>query len=471
MAEISREALLETALARAGQRMHASADHAAAIRMLHGTGRMQEAEVMLAALADTPPGAPADHEALGFAAFQLGKHDLARLWYARVVEAVPEDALAWYNIATTDRNLGRLDEAESACNRALNLAPNMASAALLRSQLRTQTIGRNHVDELLSLLARSGAPGSEVFLHYALGKEYDDLGEFNLAFAQFTRGAAARRRALSYDVRDDVRKLSRIADTFGRSEMAQAPPLATPAFGFIVGLPRSGTTMIERILTGNPRVGSNGETDNLFAALNEGAAAAAGGDVFERIANADPPRVQSAYRRRAAGSHTDVLVLEKLPFNYLYAGAIRLTLPNARTLLVTRTPADNCLAMFSTLFGSGYPFSYSLTELAEYFISYDHLMAHWRDIVGAQLLDIAYEQVVQDPVTHGRRVAAHFGVTWQDDMVRIENNRSASATASAAQVRNPIYRKAKGRWRNYARHLGPLMARLERAGIDPVRDT
>lgn len=458
------------ALDRARRMQHASREHASAIYGLYAIGCVEEAAALLVDALAAPAGAPPDHEALAFAAFQLGRHEIAREFYARVVTAAPRDALAWYNLATSDRNLGRLRDAEEECDRALRLAPDLAAPALLRSQLRTQTAECNHVGALRSALSAGPAANAKVFLHHALGKEYDDLGEYDLAFEHFALGAAARRATLRYDVQNDLHKLQRIEEAFGAQVLTNAPPLLTPSYGFIVGLPRSGTTMIERILTNGLAARSNGETDHLFAALNE-AASAAGSDVFERVAQADSTHVRSAYARRAGRAQVGRPILEKLPFNYLYAGAIRLTLPNARTLFVTRAPADNCLAMFSTLFGSGYPFSYTLVELAEYYIAYERLLAHWRTTVGEQLLEVAYEDVVADPGGKGRAIATHFGIAWRDEMIRIENNSAASATASAAQVRSPIYVKAKGRWRNYATHLRPLMERLERAGIDPTRGT
>lgn len=460
--------LLADMLARAERRGCASREHGDAVRILRALGRHADAAALLEGVRMLRPGLPVDHEALGFAAFEAGMHRLSRDFYARVTEAAPGDALAWYNLATGDRNLGRLDAAEAACDRALRLAPQMAEVALLRSHLRTQTDARNHVDALRAMLARAQEPGAPVFLHYALGKEYDDLGEYEAAFYHFDRGAKTRRHMLGYDVAEDVTKLRRIVESFCPRRLADAPDLTAPAYGFIIGLPRSGTTMIERILTGSPGARSNGETDNLLGALGEGAATA-GADVFERVADADPVRVLAGYARRAGPPGAGEVILEKLPFNYLYAGAIRLTMPSARTLLVNRAPADNLFAMYSTLFGSAYPFSYSLGDLATYYLAYSRLLDHWRDMLGGQLLETAYEDIIGEPREEGRRIANHMGIGWDDAMVRIEKNDGASATASAAQIRRPIYKTAAGRWRHYERHLAPLTDALEAAGIDPFR--
>lgn len=459
-------ALLGDMLAKAEQRNCASREHADAARILGALGRPDEAAALLSRLMAARPGSPADHEALGFAAFDAGMHSLARDFYARVTEAAPQDALAWYNLATSDRNLGHLGRAEDACDRALQLAPDMVQTALLRSHLRTQTADRNHVDALRKMLGHASAPGARAFVHYALGKELDDLGDYAAAFDQFAQGAAARRRTLDYDVRQDAEKLRRIIESFDGARLGAAPALTAPAYGFIIGLPRSGTTMTERILTGNGRVRSNGETENLFAALGE-SAASKGSDIFDRVANADSRQVLAGYARRAGVPDAGNVILEKLPFNYLYAGAIRLTMPNARTLLIRRAPADNIFAMFSTLFGTAYPFSYSLDDLAAYYISYLRLMAHWRSAIGEQWREVAYEDIVSDPTGLGPGIAGHFGIPWDDAMARIEKNETASATASAAQIRRPIYKSAQGRWHNYARELRPLIERLEAAGIDP----
>jgi tetratricopeptide (TPR) repeat protein len=444
--------------------------HARVAELLAALGERGPALAELQAAADRPAGHAEDYEALAFCAFTLGAHELARDFYQRVVDMAPRDGLAWYNLATSDRNLGSLEAAESACGKALSLDPKLVQAALLRSQVRTQSSDANNLEDLRHRLSWArGDTASEIFLNYALGKELDDLGEFDQAFRHFARGAQLRRETLHYDVADDVRKLARIRDTFDADRLSAAPAAESPVeHGFIIGLPRSGTTMIERVLTGHPDVTSNGETDNLLGALTEGAAE--GRDVFDRIAGADPSIVAEAYRRRAEGGAVRRLVLEKLPLNYLYAGAIRLTLPRARMVLVTRGAADNAFAMFSTLFGAGYPFSYDLRELATYCVAYRDLATHWRTVLGSSLLAVRYEDFVESPSQLGAKVAAHLGIEWRDEMTKIEENRTASATASAAQVRRPIYKSAVGRWRDYASHLGPLLAALRENGIRPEDD-
>ena len=436
------------------------------VQALVAYGAKAQAQAALRAALELPGTDIAVLEALAFQAFGLGVHTASREFYHRTTRAAPGDATCWYNLASAERTLGQLEAAEQACNQALQRDPGMTAAALLRSELRRQTPEANHVDQLRQWLARAPDGPAAIALNYALGKELDDLADYDAAFACFARGAALRRAGLTYDVRQDVWKLQRIRETFDGARLGAAPELQPPAFGFIVGMPRSGTTLIERVLTGGAAATSNGETDNLLRALMEGSPAALP-DIFERIAAAAPARVAQRYGQFAGVGGNGQIVLEKLPLNYLYAGAIRLTLPSARILLLERKPADNCLAMFTTLFGAGYPFSYDLGDLARYFIAYQALVAHWQAVMPEQIQTLSYDAFVADPEPAGQRMAAHMGVPWDAALLRVEANRDSTATASAAQVRRPIYTASSGRWRNYARQLAPLTNAIESAGLAP----
>jgi tetratricopeptide (TPR) repeat protein len=457
---------LAAATAAARDARRASTAHARRVSLLAAVATRAEAVAALNAALSLEHGAAEDMEALGFAAFSLNEHHLARDCYAAVVEAAPNDALGWYNLATAERNVGRLEAAEDACDLALTLDANLFQAELLRSHLRPQTPPRNHVESLEAKLSRSGGVlAAEMFLNYALGKELDDLGAYAKAFRHFARGAAARRGALDYDVARDVANLGRIAEVYPRDRFTPAGrPHRAGRDGFIVGLPRSGTTLVERVLTGLPSVGSNGETDNLARALLD-ATPTGPQDIFARASQADAAEVARNYRRLAGEVPQGGALLEKLPLNHLYLGAIHAALPEASLFLVSRDPMDNGFAMFSTLFGAGYPFSYSLADLAAYIGAYARLMDHWKACLGDALLEVSYEDFVAAPERVGPLIADHASLTWSRDSLAIEKNTAASATASAAQVRRPIYRSAVGRWRNYAEELAPLARALKDQGV------
>ena len=442
-------------------------EHGLLASLLLKLGRAADAEQAVTHALTLEPGSADAHDGLAFVSIALGEHDRANRLYRRATELAPRDPRFWYNLACSERSLGRLTEAEAACDRAIAIDAGHYASYLLRSELKVQTASANHVAELEARLAQLPDDyRARVFLGYALGKELDDLERFDDAFRWFSTAARARRERLDYNVAIDLRKLERIAELYGSVSLQAADrvpgspdaALNSSRFIFVVGLPRSGTTLVERILTGLSGVRSNGETDNFSQALL--GASRGAGDVFSRAARADPAAVASEYARLALAGPPAAAVVEKLPLNYLYVGAIRRALPEARILLVSRSPLDSCFAMYRTLFAAGYPFSYDLAELGHYYAAYDRLMSHWRSTLGPHLHEVHYGELVRDPKRIGAEIAAHCALPWQDAAVDIQQNKSVSLTASASQVRRPIYGSSSGRWRRYERHLGTLISSL-----------
>lgn len=452
--------------------------HGLLATVLHQLGRDAEANAVIDSARGLGPG-PADaYDALAYVSMALGRHERAAELYRMALAIAPREPRHAYNLACCERGLGRLAEAEAACDQAIAADPLHFSSYLLRSELRVQSDQQNHVEALRRLASRLDQdPRAQMFLGYALGKELDDLGAYDEAFAWFDRAARARRSRLSYDVGTDVAKIRRIIEEFPARATAATGPArdagGTPAAGdvFIVGLPRSGTTLLERILTGLPGVRSNGETDHFSRALLASTAPGAhDGDVFARAAAADPRLVGERYRRLARPGDVAGTVIEKLPLNYLYVGPIRRALPRARIVWVRRAPIDSCFAMYRTLFGTAYPFSYDFTDLALYYAAYQRLMLHWRSFLAGDWQEVVYEELVREPHRVGAAVAAHCGLGWTPAAVDIQNNRGVSLTASAAQVRRPIYGSSSGRWRHYRQALRPLIAALRDAGVETPAD-
>ena len=466
---------LEEALRRAEQAVKGARvlrpEHGVRAFVLMKLGRAAEAEEAVRDAMRLETGSADAYDGLAFVSMHLGEHERAYALYRRATEIAPGDPKFWYNLACSERSFGRLEQAEAACDRAIGIDAGQFASYLLRSELRVQTPSANHIEELQTLLSRgSDDYRARIFLGYALGKELDDLERFDEAFSAFSTAARARRERLNYDVAVDEAKLRRIAEVYDRDALragadsaAAREPVDSSRFIFIMGLPRSGTTLLERILSGLSGVRSNGETDNFSHALM--GTLQGDGDMFARAARADSQAVATEYARLALPGAPATAVIEKLPLNYLYMGAIRRALPEARMILVSRSPLDSCFAMYRTLFAAGYPFSYDLKDLGRYYAAYDRLIRHWRATLGEQLYEVRYRELVAEPKRIGAGVAAHCGLTWTDTAVDIQQNKSVSLTASASQVRRPIYSSSSGRWRRYERHLGELILTLREHAV------
>jgi hypothetical protein len=234
---------------------------------------------------------------------------------------------------------------------------------------------------------------------------------------------------------------------------------------FIIGLPRSGTTLVDRILSSHSAVQSRGESSDLGATVMRLASPArTKRELVEISARLDPTEIGREFCSRLPKA-TRTHIIDKTPVNYLYAALIAKGLPAARLIHVRRHPMDACYAMYKTLFRMAYPFSYSLDDLAQYYIAYDGLMAHWRALLGSRLIEVEYEDLVAHQEVATRRLLEQCGWAWEAGCLEFHRNETPSLTASAAQVRQPIYSSSVGLWRRYLKELEPLATRLRGAGI------
>jgi tetratricopeptide (TPR) repeat protein len=388
-------------------------------------------------------------------------------WGALAVR--PNDPALIYNHATALIALGELERAEAALDRVIALNPADGDAWYNRATLRRQTEQRNHVAGIQAQLARPARTRNDaIALHYALAKELEDLGEPAGSFAALHTGARIRRQVLSYRVEDDLDTMRLIAQTFDADFFsaahrghADARPL------FIVGLPRSGTTLVDRILSSHGDVGSRGEASDLVMAVVQATGSAANKqERVQRSAQIDFAALGARYCAALPPDTRTTRWLDKTPNHFLYLGIVAAALPDARIVHVRRKPMDACYAMYKTLFRMAYPFSYDLDDVARYWLGYDALMKHWRRVLPpGRLIEIDYEELVDAQEATTRRLLSDLGLDWQDACLHFERNAQPSLTASAAQVRQPIYRSSIDLWRRYAIQLEPLAQRLRAAGV------
>lgn len=443
-------------------------------RCLFEAGEVAAARAAAGAIKDRRFDDPFLHNELGALLHMLADHAGALVHYSRAVDLEPGHAEFHYNKAAVQRFLGDAAGAEAEFDAAIALRPDEFEAYNGRAQLRTQTKGRNHIAELQGVLARTTDPAGITQLCFALAKEQEDVGDHEDAFASLQRGADTKRRHMQYSVDTDLRIMGKISDVYGPDLFdGHVQGCASEDPIFVLGMPRTGTTLVERILGSHSQVFSAGELNHFSLELIRlvkaipGPAPASRLDFVALTRRLDFRDLGEAYltatRPLRDGSP---YFIDKLPFNFLYAGLIHLALPRARIINLQRHPMDTCYAVYKQLFKDAYPFSYDLDELGQYYIAYHRLMQHWNEVMPGVIHTLRYEDVVADVEGEARRLLDHCGLPWEEQCLRFYQNTQASTTASALQVRQPIYDSSVGKWRRYARQLEPLRLRLAEAGVN-----
>jgi tetratricopeptide (TPR) repeat protein len=393
--------------------------------------------------------------------------------YDRAVALAPHNPQLAYNRASVRRFVGDLHGAEADYDRVIAQNPLDYEAYLNRSALRVQTAAHNHVAELEALAAQPIAGWrAEVQLRYALAKEYEDLAEYAKSFEHLRKGAQKRREHLQYDVAADVATIGWILDAFPGGGDAGAATASQESPIFIIGLPRSGTTLVERILGSHSTVSSAGELDSFALALVDAARRSSGQarlprrELVAQSAKLDFAALGREYLRRARAAFSGAgRFIDKMPLNYLYCGLLRRALPKAKIIHITRHPMAVGYAMYKTLFKDGYPFSYHLGEIAHYYVAYHRLMAHWRITMPGTIHELSYEALIADQRGETRKLLDYCELAWEEGCVEFHGNPAATTTASASQVRRPIYDSSVSQWRHYEVQLAELSTLLTAAEI------
>ena len=397
----------------------------------------------------------------------------AREWLLNAVGNLPESRVLLIDLAVTEFHLNLPLDAAAHIEALLRLEPFHPTGLHLRSLLVTQTNDQNHIADLEERLSRGPEhPNLVTAISYALSKEYEDLGQYEAAFAALQRGAAAYRGTLQYDSRAELAAHSDMRSDFTKSAFDALGPGHDEAGPiFVVGLPRTGTTLVERLLSSHSQVTSIGEFTDFPMLLHDlgGNWQAEPGDdrsAVELSLSLDFELLGRQYMAAARDLAGDSpRFVDKLPFNFLYCGYIQAALPNAKLINVVRDPLDTCYAIYKALFFGAYSFSYDLDELVDYFISYRRHMAHWHEVLPGRILEVGYEALVQDPETQARRIIEWCGLDWEAGVLEFHAQDAPSMTASAMQVRRPFYTESIGAWQRAGSSFDNVRKKLESAGL------
>ncbi|HUL45852.1 MAG TPA: sulfotransferase [Steroidobacteraceae bacterium] len=435
-------------------------------------GRRADALAAADSAATAAGGNGAALGAVGALLTHAAEQRLALAMYDRAVAAAPADRMLLARRAEVHRSLGNFDLAARDYDALLAIAPTDPEALGARAALRRQSRADNSIGAMEAALAALPAGSSTAAaLHFGLAKSYEDVGEYAAGWRHLIAGNALVRARLRYDARQDQAVIERIIASFPRVE-ALTPDATGEAPIFILGLPRTGTTLVERVLGSHSQVHAAGEltalSEAITAVIGRGAPLAPRDwlEFAATLGDLDGAAIAREYLARTRARRGErPRFIDKQTVNFFYCALIFRAFPNARIVHLTRHPLAACYAIFKTDFGGTYPFCYELGELGEFYLGYRRLMAHWHRVLPGRILDLAYEDLVTSHEATIRRLLEYLGLPFEAACLDFHQNPAPTTTASSVQVRQPLYDSSLEQWRHYADGLAPLRARLEAGGI------
>ncbi|HYL71648.1 MAG TPA: sulfotransferase [Candidatus Dormibacteraeota bacterium] len=433
-------------------------------QVLLALGRLEEALAAARHAAEVEPKNPQTWITIGGVSTRLMRQEQALAAYRQAAQLQPPQQRLALSIGHVHKTLGNRAESEAAYKEALQIDPGFAEAYWSLADLKNYSFGDAELATMEALaLSDPREPGNEAQLHFALGKAREQRRDYGQAFAHYARGNALKRRDTPFEIEHFERRGARIRAFFDAAFFAARAGSgdASRAPIFIVGLPRSGSTLLEQILASHPQVEGTMELPNIVAIAYEFDDLVPSRDGYpETLRQASDARLGALGARYLAQTaplrHGRERFTDKLPNNFSHVGLIHAILPNATIIDARRHPMDACFSAFKQHFAQGQAFSYDLTDLGRYYRTYLALMDHWDQVLPGKVLHVQYEQLVRDPETHIRRLLAHCGLPFEPACLAFHETRRSVRTASAEQVRQPLYSSGVGYWRNFATELEPL---------------
>ena len=402
---------------------------------------------------------------------RLGEYDRAIAVYDRVLADYPNQPKGWMSYGHALKTVGRQADCVAAYRRALEQAPTLGEAWWSLANLKTVKFGEEDLAAMTAALDAEGLSDEDrLHLHYSLGKAHEDAELWDASFAHYAAGAAIRRKQLDYDPEENAADTARTKAVFNPAFLAARAGQGSQAPDpiFVVGLPRSGSTLVEQILASHSLVEGTMELPDLIVMARR-----LGGKTATRAESSYPESLEdlSADDLKALGEEflerTRIqrksgkpFFIDKMPNNFAHAGLIHLILPNAKIIDARRHPLGCCFSGFKQHFARGQAFSYDLTDIGRYYADYVELMAHFDAVLPGRVHRVVYEHMIADPETEIRALLAHCGLPFEEACLSPHQNERAVRTASSEQVRRPIFKDAVEHWQKFESHLSPLKQAL-----------
>ncbi|MBI3223121.1 MAG: sulfotransferase [Nitrosomonadales bacterium] len=410
------------------------------------------------------------HVLLGSIYSELAQPEQAEGQYDRALQLDPGSDDTLLGLGHLCMENGKMDSAEELFRRALAIKPDNLAARIHLVQAKKVKADDENFVALLEEEKKLAdfSENKAMSLHFALGKCYDDSKDYERAFPHFLAGCKIKRSKLAYDPEDAAKQFAALTEIFDRATIdglrGAGDPSELPVF--VLGMPRSGTTLTEQIIASHPEVYGAGELHDLLRVAHRNITGTTAPIVFpDNLRSLDQQTLTAWGAEYVAGlkqrAPTARRITDKMPANFFAVGLIHLMLPNAKIIHVNRNPVDTCVSCYTRLFNRKQEHTYDLAELGRYYADYVRLMQHWRKVLPAgAFLDVQYEDIVADQEGQARRLIEYCGLEWNDACLDFYNTQRAVRTASLTQVRQPIYTSSVERWRHYEKFLDPLLDAL-----------
>jgi len=431
--------------------------------------RLEEAELAFGAAVENDPGHFPALQNLALSRYRANDLESAIRLTEAAVAAAPDRDKAYGLLGSLYHEAGEFDKAVNLIRSTVRLTAENAELISQLAQSKKFTDADAGLLNELERIVRLPDTGAEerIVLHFALGKACDDMRRYDDAFGHFQQANELDRNKGVFD-RDAHRAyIDRLIDTFDEAFFSTRRGIGSDSNRpiFVVGMPRSGTTMTEQILASHPQVFGAGELTTMSALVRRIPEEFCPGSDYPEAAGAlDRESIAvlaEAYLHEIASlNDSAVRVVDKMPHNFLLLGVIAVLFPNAHIIHCMRNPADTCLSCYTKRFNSRHPYNYDLADLGFYYREYRRLMAHWRRVLPISLFDLRYEETVSEPEPVIRALIENCELPWDDACLAFHKTRRGVKTPSAWQVRQPLYQSSRERWRNYAAHLEPLLQAL-----------